>query len=63
MMRGFVRHVVHGLAAALAIGRPAVHDGRGLVDMDRPFKVSCGGTPERPAPDSASVRVRVTEGF
>ena len=30
---------------------------------ERPFKVSCGGTPERPAPDSASVRVRVTEGF
>lgn len=36
----------------------------GLVPgEERPFKVSCGGTPERPAPDSASVRVRVTEGF
>ena len=36
----------------------------GLVPgEDRPFKVSCGGTPERPVPDGASVRVRVTEGF
>ena len=35
----------------------------GFFGEERPFKVSCGGTPERPAPDSASVRVRVTEGL
>ena len=29
---------------------------------EKPFKVSCGGTPERPAPESASVRLRLVEG-
>lgn len=30
---------------------------------EKPFKVACGGTPDRPAPESASVRSRVVEGF
>ncbi len=30
---------------------------------EKPFKVACGGTPERPAPESASVRLRIVEGF
>ena len=30
---------------------------------DKPFKIACGGTPERPAPESASVRLRIVEGF
>jgi hypothetical protein len=30
---------------------------------DKAFKVSCGGTPERPAPDSAAVKLRVVEAF
>ena len=30
---------------------------------DKPFKVSCGGTPERPAPESAAVRLRVVEAW
>ena len=34
-----------------------------LPGEDRPFKVSCGGTPERPVPESTSVQVRVAEGF
>lgn len=30
---------------------------------DKAFKVSCGGTPERPAPESASVRLRIVEAW
>ena len=30
---------------------------------EKPFKVSCGGTPERPAPESASVRLRLVEAY
>ena len=30
---------------------------------DKPFKVACGGTPERPAPESATVRLRLVEAF
>ncbi|HET9338930.1 MAG TPA: FxLYD domain-containing protein [Casimicrobiaceae bacterium] len=30
---------------------------------DKPFKVSCGGTPERPAPESASVKLRIVEAW
>ncbi len=30
---------------------------------EKPFKVACGGTPERPAPESASVRLRIVEGY
>lgn len=30
---------------------------------DKPFKISCGGTPERPAPESASVRFRLVEAY
>jgi hypothetical protein len=30
---------------------------------EKPFKVACGGTPELPAPESASVRLRIVEGF
>ncbi|MEO8485737.1 MAG: FxLYD domain-containing protein [Betaproteobacteria bacterium] len=55
----------------------AFYDGAGkLVDLcgwyiapslaggeDKPFKVACGGTPERPSPDSASVRVRIVEAY
>lgn len=30
---------------------------------DKPFKVSCGGTPERPSPDSATVKLRIVEAW
>jgi len=30
---------------------------------DKPFKISCGGTPDRPAPESASVRFRLVEAY
>jgi len=30
---------------------------------DKAFKVSCGGTPERPSPESATVRLRLVEGY
>ncbi|HEY8243708.1 MAG: FxLYD domain-containing protein [Vicinamibacteria bacterium] len=30
---------------------------------EKPFKVSCGGTPEKPAPESASVKLRLVEAF
>jgi hypothetical protein len=30
---------------------------------EKPFKIACGGTPERPAPESASVRLRLVEAF
>ena len=30
---------------------------------DKPFKVSCGGTPERPSPESATVKVRIVEAW
>jgi hypothetical protein len=30
---------------------------------EKPFKVACGGTPERPAPESASVRLRLVDGY
>ncbi|CAG1002100.1 hypothetical protein BURK1_02940 [Burkholderiales bacterium] len=30
---------------------------------DKPFKVSCGGTPERPSPEGASVRLRIVEAY
>ena len=30
---------------------------------EKPFKVACGGTPERPVPDSASVKLRLVEGY
>ena len=30
---------------------------------DKPFKVSCGGTPERPAPESATVQLRIVEAY
>jgi len=34
-----------------------------VAGEDKPFKIACGGTPDRPAPESASVRLRVVEGF
>jgi len=30
---------------------------------DKPFKISCGGTPEKPTPESASVKLRLVEAF
>lgn len=30
---------------------------------DKPFKIACGGTPDRPVPESASVRLRLVEAF
>jgi len=30
---------------------------------DKPFKIACGGTPERPSPESASVKLRVVEAW
>jgi hypothetical protein len=30
---------------------------------DKPFKVACGGTPDRPSPESASVKLRVVEAW
>jgi hypothetical protein len=30
---------------------------------DKPFKVACGGTPDRPVPASASVRLRIVEAW
>jgi len=30
---------------------------------EKPFKIACGGTPERPAPDSASVKLRIVEAY
>ena len=30
---------------------------------EKPFKVACGGTPEKPAPESASVKLRLVEAF
>jgi hypothetical protein len=30
---------------------------------DKPFKVSCGGTPERPSPESATVKLRIVEAW
>ena len=30
---------------------------------EKAFKIACGGTPERPAPESASVRLRLIEAF
>jgi hypothetical protein len=30
---------------------------------EKPFKVACGGTAERPAPESATVRLRLVEGY
>ena len=30
---------------------------------DKPFKIACGGTPERPAPESAAVKLRLVEAF
>ena len=30
---------------------------------EKPFKVSCGGTPERPAPEGAAVKLRLVEAF
>lgn len=30
---------------------------------EKPFKIACGGTPERPAPESAAVRFRLVEGY
>lgn len=53
------------------------HDGGGrLVDLcgwyvgtmiapgeDKAFKISCGGTPDRPSPDAAAVRLRLVDGY
>jgi hypothetical protein len=30
---------------------------------EKPFKIACGGTPERPAPESASVKLRIVEAY
>lgn len=30
---------------------------------EKPFKITCGGQPERPSPESASVRFRIVEAF
>jgi len=30
---------------------------------EKPFKIACGGTPEKPAPESASVKLRLVEAF
>jgi hypothetical protein len=32
-------------------------------DEEKPFKIACGGTPEKPAPESASVKLRLVEAF
>ena len=55
----------------------AYYDGAGrLVDVcgwyiaprlapgeEKPFKVACGGTPEKPTPESASVKLRLVEAY
>ena len=30
---------------------------------EKPFKISCGGTPEKPTPESASVKLRLVQAF
>jgi hypothetical protein len=30
---------------------------------EKPFKIACGGTPEKPTPESASVKLRLVEAF
>ncbi|MCC7112794.1 MAG: hypothetical protein IT520_00255 [Burkholderiales bacterium] len=30
---------------------------------DKPFKVACGGTPEKPSPEAAAVRLRLVDGY
>ena len=30
---------------------------------EKPFKIACGGTPERPAPESAAVKLRIVEAY
>ena len=30
---------------------------------EKPFKIPCGGTPEKPTPESASVKLRLVEAF
>lgn len=55
----FARSVVHGFAFGLGFA-VATAPGQG---EDKPIGIACGGTPERPAPGSASVRLRIVEGF
>ena len=30
---------------------------------DKPFKIACGGTPEKPSPEAAAVRLRLVDGY
>lgn len=73
---GVLRNESDGIVRSVRV-EAAWHDAGGrLVDLcgwyvgtmiapgeDKAFKVACGGTPDRPAPEVASVRLRMVEGY
>ncbi|MFO1283198.1 MAG: FxLYD domain-containing protein [Burkholderiales bacterium] len=73
---GVLRNESDGIVRSVRV-EAAWHDAGGkLIDLcgwyvgtmiapgeDKAFKVACGGTPERPAPEAASVRLRMVEGY
>ena len=71
---GTLRNDSGALVRAVRVEAAFYDAGGGLVDLcgwyvapalapgeEKPFKVSCGGTPERPSPESDSVRIRLVE--
>jgi hypothetical protein len=73
---GTLRNDADAAAGSVRV-EAAYYDGSGrLVDVcgwyvaqrlapgeEKPFKISCGGTPEKPTPESASVKLRLVQAF